>query len=68
MVDQWVGWFEGGGGRIGSDPVRLVTVLLLFTSLVHSVSVSVSDSYNYNSSVYTSLSHFEADSPGLTYH
>ncbi len=63
MVDQWVGWFEGGG-RIGSDPVRLVTVLLLFTSLVH----SVSDSYNYNSSVYTSLSLFEADSPGLTYH
>ena len=65
MVDQWFGWFEGGG-RIGSDPVRLVTVLLLFTSLV--LSVSVSDSYNYNSSVYTSLSHFEADSPGLTYH
>jgi hypothetical protein len=66
MVDQWFGWFEGGGGRIGSDPVRLVTVLLLFTSLV--LSVSVSDSYIYNSSVYTSLSHFEADSPGLTYH
>ncbi len=59
MVDKWFGWFEGGG-RIGSNPVRLVTALLLFTSLLHSVSDS------YNSSVYKFWGRFTRPKLSLT--